>query len=75
MLWQMDESKLPIAERISKAIAYFKDKYGRLPRFVLMSSRETELPQRGVVDGITVARTKNVPPGHLYLVLDDGAGA
>jgi hypothetical protein len=69
MLW-FDNSKITLAEKIAKAVEYYKKKYNRTPDLCLvhpsmLEERQTE------VNKITVRSYRVVLPGHIWIGMED----
>ncbi len=72
MLWLDADKKRPFSEKVRRAVAYFREKYGRLPELVQVNnaalSAERMVPLN---DGQTmkVEPVKTVLKDHFYLVM------
>lgn len=71
MLWQDDAPKdATLEERIMRAVNYYRQKYGRLPKLVQVNPKTSLTAVK--IKGITVEPVKTVMVGH-FLVTDGGA--
>ena len=66
MLWLDDDKERPIEEKIRRAAAYMKEKYGRFPARIFTQMVQTSIQ----VNGITVEHMPNVLPHHLFLMFE-----
>ena len=69
MLW-FDDSHLSLAEKISRAVAFYDDKYGRKPTLCLVHPN-TVNGGEGIVAGVQVRPARTVMPGHFWIGIDE----
>ncbi len=77
MLW-FDNALIPLADKIRKAADYYQKKYGRMPNLVLvhpsmMKDGQGQEIRSLTVDNITVRPYRPVPPGHIWIGIDESA--
>lgn len=68
MLWFDNDRKVPMAERISKALAYYRRKYGE-PDLVLVNP--ADLPAEHTL-GLALRSSRSIMPGHMWIGVEDG---
>ena len=68
MLW-FDDSKIPLQNKIEKAIAYYFKKYERLPDLCLV--HPNMLKDENLEVAITVRPYRPVLPGHIWIGIDE----
>ena len=67
MLW-FDNSDRPLAEMVTKAVAYYQKKYGARPNVCFVHpSMMPEGNRLNGVEGIEMRRSRQVLPKHLWL--------
>jgi len=73
MLW-FDNSQSTLSVKITKAVEYYKKKYGRAPELCLVHpalfAPGSEASER--IAGVTVRPHRVVLPGHLWIGVEDG---
>jgi hypothetical protein len=69
MLW-FDDSQLPLGEKISRAISFYDEKYGRSPTHCLVHP-ETFNGGEEKVDGVEVRQARTVMPNHFWIGIED----
>lgn len=65
MLWLDDDRKLSLEEKVLRAAAYYKDKYGRLPDLCLVNRGSAT--EQTVVGQIEIRPAANVLPHHFLV--------
>ncbi len=69
MLWFDDEKDTVLAEKVRRAAAYYRNKYGRAPNTCYVHGEPgTVLPP---VDGIRLYHARHILPHHLWLGVAD----
>jgi hypothetical protein len=67
MLWLDDDPRAAIEERVDRAVAYYRGKYGRRPNLCIVHpSTLGEEVYRGSAD-VALETSKSVLPDHLWL--------
>jgi len=70
MLWLDDSPRRPLSEKVRRAVAYYRQKYGRQP--TLCYVHPAMLPQGQLeVDGVAVRPLKDILPQHLWLGVNE----
>ena len=69
MLW-FDDSHLALAKKISRAVAFYDEKYGRAPTLCLVHPN-TINGGEGIVAGVQVRPARTVMPGHFWIGVDE----
>jgi hypothetical protein len=69
MLW-FDNSDATLAQKIAKAVAYYKNKYGHAPTLCLVHPNMIA-DQKMDLEGITVRPYRPVLPGHLWIGIEE----
>jgi len=74
MLW-FDNSQSTLTVKVTKAVDYYKRKYGRQPDLCLVhpSILATGLPFPEPVKGVKVRPYRPVLPGHIWIGFEDEA--
>ena len=62
MLW-FDNDKKPLAEKITEAAAYYRDKYGQAPNCCHVPRSESATD----INGIRVVASPYILPNHLWI--------
>ncbi|MCP4420147.1 MAG: hypothetical protein GY805_26380 [Chloroflexi bacterium] len=65
MLWLDDDKKRSIEEKVSRAVDYYLEKYGRLPEMCLVNHKM--LPAEQSIGKVTVQPTNNILPHHFWM--------
>ena len=65
MLWLDDDGKRSIEEKVSRAVDYYLEKYGRLPEMCLVNQQM--LPTEMLIGNITVQPNSNILPHHFWM--------
>lgn len=65
MLWLDDDRNRSFEEKVSRAVEYYREKYGRLPEMCLVNSGM--LPEEKMVGKINVQPLANILPHHFWL--------
>ena len=65
MLWLDDDGKRSLEEKVSRAVDYYQEKYGRMPEMCLVN--KGMLPAEKTVGKINVQPTSNILPHHFWL--------
>ena len=65
MLWLDDDKKRPLEEKVERAAAYYRDKYGQMPTLCFVNGQA--LADRVQVGRIEVRPVKHVMPSHFWL--------
>ncbi len=69
MLWFDDEKDTPLAEKVRRAAAYYRQEYGLAPDTCYLHGAPGEtLPP---VDGIRLYTARHILPHHLWLGVSD----
>lgn len=69
MLW-FDDSNRKLEEKIARAVAHYKEKYGQLPTLCVVNPGTLN----GGVDalaGVQIKAARNVLPNHFWIGVDD----
>src|SRR5262245_47253756 len=74
MLWYDDDHKRPLAERIGKAVDYYKAKYGVVPT-VCFANPATLKDGPDSAAGVQLRSARNVLVDHFWLGIAEGAAA
>lgn len=61
LLWY-DNDKITLHEKIAKAMAYYQNKYGRLPTLAIVNPKDFE-----ECNNITVGTSKSIRINHIWL--------
>ncbi len=69
MLW-FDDSKTTLGNKITKAIAYYKNKYGLTPNLCLVNPKMLENQQLDI-EGLNIRPYRPVLPGHIWIGVED----
>jgi hypothetical protein len=69
MLW-FDDSQLTISEKISRAVEFYDEKYGRTPTLCLVHP-ETVNGGEEIVAGVEIRQARSVMPDHFWIGIDD----
>lgn len=69
MLW-FDDSQLSMAEKISRAVAFYDEKYGRTPTLCLVHP-ETLNGGEEIMAGVEIRQARSVMPDHFWIGVDD----
>jgi len=69
MLW-FDDSHLSLADKISRAVAFYDEKYGRAPTLCL-AHPNTINGGEGIVAGVQVRLAPTVMPDHFWIGIDE----
>jgi hypothetical protein len=65
MLWRDDSTKRTLEEKVLRAAAYYRDKYGRLPTVCMVNT--AALPDQIQVEQLTVYPSRTVLPQHFWI--------
>lgn len=65
MLW-FDDSATPLAEKIQRAVGYYKEKFGRQPTLCLVNPA-TAPTEAESVSGVVLRHTPSVLPHHFWI--------
>lgn len=68
MLW-FDDSQLSLDEKISRAVAFYDEKYGRTPTLCLVHPT-TLNGGEGKVSGVQIRQARTVMPDHFWIGVD-----
>lgn len=71
MLWFDNDPKTTLTQKIEKAMAYYRKKYGRAPELCLVNPSMLVDKQSPDIEGITVRSYRPVLPGHLWIGYKD----
>ena len=69
MLW-FDDSQLSINEKISRAVTFYDEKYGRTPTLCLVHP-DTLNGGEEIVAGVEIRQARSVMPDHFWIGVDD----
>jgi hypothetical protein len=69
MLW-FDDSHLSLTEKISRAVAFYDEKYGRAPTLCLANPITVNGGER-IVAGVQVRQARTVMPNHFWIGVDE----
>ncbi len=73
MLWYDDDHKRPLAERISKAVDYYKGKYGVVPTVCFVNPVTLkDAPESAA--GVQLRSARNVLVDHFWLGIGEANG-
>jgi hypothetical protein len=74
MLWLDDDHRMAIDERVDRAVAYYRGKYGRRPNLCIVHpSTLGEEVYRGSAD-VELQTSNSVLPDHLWLGVREAEG-
>ena len=65
MLWRDDHPQRSLEEKVLRAAAYYRDKYGRLPNMCFVN--QASLADNIQVEQLTVCPTRMVLPQHFWI--------
>ena len=65
MLWLDDDRHRSLEEKVSRAVEYYQEKYGRMPEMCLVN--KGMLAAEKVVGNVNVQPIANVLPHHFWL--------
>ena len=65
MLWLDDDKKTTLEDKVLRAAAYYREKYGRAPNLCLVNKSTVEEAQQ--VGQIHIRPVKNVLPNHFWV--------
>ncbi len=65
MLWLDDDKSRSLEEKVKRAVAYYKDKYGQTPELCLVN--KAMLAETRQVDQVQVRPAGNVIPHHFWV--------
>lgn len=65
MLWRDDNPQRSLEEKVLRAAAYYRDKYGRPPNMCFVNT--AALPSQIQVEQLTVCPTGKVLPQHFWI--------
>ena len=71
MLW-FDDGPAPIKEKVSQAVEFYSDKFGKKPTHCLVHPSTLD-GREGVIAGVSVRQAKNVMPNHYWVGVDEKA--
>lgn len=78
MLWFDDDPKLALADKIEKAVAYYRQKYRREPNLCLIHPTLLENVKSGTeetvsknIEGLIIRPYRPVLPGHFWIGIED----
>lgn len=66
MLWRDDHKTRPLDEKVRRAAAYYRDKYGREPQLCYVNPRTLAVDEQ-TIDTIHVLTDNAVLPDHFWL--------
>ncbi len=69
MLW-FDDSQLTTAEKISRAVTFYDEKYGRMPTLCLVHP-DTLNGGEEIMAGVEIRQARSVMPDHFWIGVDD----
>jgi hypothetical protein len=73
MLWFDNDTKTDLAARISRAVTYYRGKYGQEPNLCFVNPKTLNGAQPTGV-AIEVRTTRSVLPNHFWLGVSSSAG-
>jgi hypothetical protein len=73
MLWFDGDFNQGLDERISRAAAYYRDKYGRIPNLCVVHPATAGEHPPGAVNGVLVKISLTVQPDHFWLGFKEAA--
>lgn len=65
MLWLDDDRNRSLDEKVSRAVAYYREKYGRMPELCLVN--KTMLAEEILVGKVSVQPQSTILPHHFWL--------
>ncbi|MEZ4590026.1 MAG: hypothetical protein R3D55_02600 [Chloroflexota bacterium] len=65
MLWLDDDRNRSLDEKVSRAVAYYEEKYGRMPELCLVN--KTMLAEEKQVGKVSVQPQSMILPHHFWL--------
>jgi hypothetical protein len=74
MLW-FDDSSQPLTERINRAVAYYREKYGHVPTHCVVHPSTLGEEGEQVINGVALFRAASVMPNHFWIGIDSSAGS
>lgn len=69
MLW-FDDGPKPLPEKVSQAVAFYEDKFGRKPTHCLVNPKTLD-GDEGIVAGVEIRQARNVMPNHYWIGVDE----
>ncbi len=67
MLWYDDDAKRKLDEKVSRAAAYYRAKYGTQPNVCFVSPSTLNNGQEMVAGGVQVRPARTILPNHFWL--------
>ena len=76
MLWFDNDPKTTLAAKVIMAVAYYAEKYGRVPNLCLVNpvALEGHAPISPDLGGVVVRPYRSVLPGHLWIGVEEHNG-
>jgi hypothetical protein len=74
MLWYDNDPKVALKEKVERAAAYYRRKYGRIPDVCFVHPKMLgSLPEQrvGTESEVAVRSNRLIQPGHLWIGEDD----
>ena len=65
MLWLDDDGKRSLEEKVSRAVEYYREKYGRMPEMCLVN--QGMLPAEKQVGKVSVLPNGHILPHHFWV--------
>jgi hypothetical protein len=75
MLWYDDDSKRHLDEKVARAVAFYRAKYGVQPTECYVHPGLLPVDQQAMAAGVRVRGNRTVIKNHLWLGVGDGAPA
>jgi hypothetical protein len=67
MLWYDGDAKRALSEKIARAVAYYRNKYGAQPNVCYVNPTLLEKAQATLTQGVQVRPARTVLPDHFWL--------
>ncbi len=72
MLWFDDDPRRKLEEKIARAVAHYKDKYGQLPTLCFVNPKALN-GGPDLAAGVQIKAARNVLPNHFWIGVGDPA--
>lgn len=71
MLWFDNDTRVPVQQRIAKALDYYRRKYNKIPDLVLINA--ADMPQE-ISLPVKVRPSRSIRPGHFWIGYEASSG-
>lgn len=65
MLWRDDDQRRTLEEKVSRAVHYYREKYGRVPNICFVN--KDAIAEAVEIEKVLVQPAKNVMPQHFWV--------